>query len=244
MWVSDNGADTTYRFPAIDPDPAGGQWSGFSGPWRGGLFTSLEGSNRTPCMVRWPGHVPAGRVSNELVHQVDTFTTLLLAAGATVPTDRKIDGMDMRDFLLGDAEESSRDAVLCFNGARLQAVKWHQWKMHLFQQDDFYATWSPFSIPHVINLEWDPREENPTVGFPHAWVAHPMALAAGAFLMSLAMEPPIKAGTPDPYTLPPPGEWKAESHIQLGPITQYVTALVKAHGETPNVHAEIGHPAG
>ena len=60
VWASDNGADTTYHSPVIDPDPAGGQWHGFSGPWRGGLFTALEGSNRTPCIVRWPGKVPAG----------------------------------------------------------------------------------------------------------------------------------------------------------------------------------------
>jgi arylsulfatase len=85
VWASDNGADSTYRFPAGDPDPFGGQWRGSSGPWRGGLFTSLEGSNRTPCIVRWPGNVPAGKVSNELVHEVDWFTTLLLAAGAEVP---------------------------------------------------------------------------------------------------------------------------------------------------------------
>ena len=71
-----------YRMPAIDPDPAGGQWSGFSGPWRGGLFTALEGSNRTPCIVRWPGRVPVGRVSNEIVHEVDFFTTLVTAAGS------------------------------------------------------------------------------------------------------------------------------------------------------------------
>ena len=88
VWASDNGADTTYRFPATDPDPAGGQWHGFSGPWRGGLFTALEGSNRTPCIVRWPGKVPAGRVSNEIVHEVDFFTTLLKAGGGTVPDDR------------------------------------------------------------------------------------------------------------------------------------------------------------
>ena len=92
VWSSDNGADSTYRFPAMDPDPAGGQWNGFSGPWRGGYFTSLEGSNRTPCIVRWPGKVPAGKVSNELVHEVDWFNTLLLTAGARSagrPSDRR-----------------------------------------------------------------------------------------------------------------------------------------------------------
>ncbi len=110
-------------------------------------------------MVRWPGHVPAGRVSNELVHCVDWYTTLLLTVGATVPDDRIVDGVDMRDFLLGDAEESGRDAVLCLQGNRLQAVKWHQWKVHLFTQDDFYSTFSGNNIPLVFNLEWDPREE-------------------------------------------------------------------------------------
>ncbi len=167
VWASDNGADTTYRFPAIDPDPVGGQWHGFSGPWRGGLFTALEGSNRTPCIVRWPGKVPAGKVSNELVHAVDWYTTLLNVAGASVPGDRIIDGMDMRDFLLGEAEESGRDIILHLQGNRLQAAKWHQWKAHLFKQDDFYSTWSPLNMPLIYNLEWDPREEH-QVDFPHA----------------------------------------------------------------------------
>ena len=106
VWASDNGPDSTYRYPVGDPDPLGGQWEGFGGPWRGSLFTALEGSLRTPCIIRWPGKVPAGKDSDELVHEVDLFTTLVLARGGTVPSDRQIDGMDMRAFLLGDAEES------------------------------------------------------------------------------------------------------------------------------------------
>ena len=227
IWASDNGADSTYRFPASDPDPLGGQWNGFSGPWRGSLFTTLEGSNRTPCIIRWPGKVPAGRVSNELVHEVDLFTTLVLAGGGTVPTDRQIDGMDMRGFLLGDEEESGRDIILHMNGNRLQAAKWRQWKVHLFSQDDFYSTWTPLSTPSLFNLEWDPREEH-QVDFPHAWVAHPIAAAAAAFLKTLAIEPPIKPGTPDPYTPPTPGKLVPHEYLQLGAITQYVTILEEA----------------
>lgn len=234
IWASDNGGDSTYHAPNSDPDPMGAVWNGFNGPWRGSLFTSLEGSNRTPCMIRWPGKVPAGRVSNEMVHEVDLFTTLVLAGGGTVPADRTIDGMDLRDFLLGDAEESGRDTVLCIQGNRLQAIKWRQWKVHLFQQDDFYSTWAAYSIPHLHNLEWDPREEH-QVDFPHAWVMHPMAAAAAAFLKSLAIEPPIKAGTPDPYTPPKPGELLPVEHLQIGPIIQYVTTLHEADAKPADV---------
>lgn len=227
VWTSDNSSDPTYRMPAGDPDPFGGQWGGFSGIWRGGMFTTLEGSNRAPCIVRWPGNVPAGKVSNELVHEVDMFTTLVKAGGGEAPSDRQIDGIDMHDFLLSDAEESGRNTVLCMQGNRLQAIKWRQWKASLFHQDHAYGTWTPYNLPLMYNLEWDPREEH-QVDFPHAWVLHPMAAAAGAFLKTLAMEPPIKPGTPDPYTPPKPGEIRAEQQIQIGPITQYVTVLTKA----------------
>jgi arylsulfatase A-like enzyme len=243
VWTSDNGADTNYRMPAIDPDPLGGQWNGFSGPWRGGYLTSLEGSNRVPCIVRWPGKVPAGKVSNEMVHAVDWFTTLLLAAGAEVPGDRMIDGMDLREFLLGDAEESGRDTILCLQSNRLQAVKWRQWKGHLFQQDEFASTWLPYSIPHIHNLEWDPREEH-EIDFPHAWVLHPMAAAVGAFLQTLIVEPPIKPGAPDPYTPPGPGELRAEEHIELGPIIRFVTALVRPTAELPQPDHGIDYQSG
>jgi len=245
VWASDNGSDPNWRMPAGDPDPFGGLWTGASGPWRGGYFTSLEGSNRTPCIIRWPGKVPAGKVSNELVHEVDLFTTLVLAGGGTVPADRVIDGIDMREFLLGDADESGRDTVLCLQGNRLQAIKWHQWKIHLFQQDAFLSTWEAYNIPLLFNLEWDQREEH-EVGFPHVWVAHPMAAAAGAFLKTLAAEPPIKPGTPDPYTPPNPGDLRPEEVLQIGPITQYATTMVRANGggaPTPPEHAHGFHHA-
>ena len=145
--------------------------------------------------------MPAGRVSNELVHEVDFFTTLVKAGGGKVPDDRQIDGMDMTDFLLGDAEESGRDVVLCLQGNRLQAAKWQQWKVHLFKQDDFYSTWTPYNMPLIYNLEWDPREEH-QVDFPHGWVLHPIAAAAGAFLKSLVDGAADQARDPRPLRAP------------------------------------------
>ena len=76
IWCTDNGAEG--RRP----------WRGTSGPWRGFYNTAMEGGIRTPCVIRWPGRIPAGRVSNEIVHQVDFFPTLAAAVGApeVVPT--------------------------------------------------------------------------------------------------------------------------------------------------------------
>ena len=90
-------------------------------------------------------------------------------------------------------------------------------------------------MPHLHNLERDPREEH-QVDFAHGWAAHPMAAAAGAFLKTFAVEPPIKPGTPDPYTPPEPGEFRPAEHLQIGPITQYVVSMEKANAAAPEVH--------
>ena len=69
IFTSDNGPEEIHP------------WQGGSGPWRGSYFTAMEGSLRVPFIIRWPGKVPAGRVSNEIVHIVDIFTTLAASAG-------------------------------------------------------------------------------------------------------------------------------------------------------------------
>ena len=75
-----------------------------------------------------------------------------------------------------------------------------------------------------------------------------MAAAAGAFLKTLAMEPPIKPGTPDPYLPPAPGELHPEEHLQIGVITQFVTTLhhhdgAEHDGELQPEHG-LSHHAG
>ena len=112
IFTSDNGPEATWP------------WQGSSGPWRGYYFTHMEGSLRVPFIIRWPGHIPAGGVSNEIVHEVDTFTTFAKIGGAQPPTDRPVDGVDQTDFLLGKTNKSNRDGFPVFVADRLEAVKW------------------------------------------------------------------------------------------------------------------------
>jgi hypothetical protein len=70
-----------------------------------------------------------------------------------------------------------------------------------------------------------------------------MATAAGAFLKSLAIEPPIKPGAPDPCTPPQPGELRPDEHIQFGLMTQFVTTLPRLHDGPPEPDHGIEHQA-
>lgn len=86
----------------------------------------MEGGIRTPGIVRWPGRIPAGRVSNEIVHQIDIFPTLAAAVGADiVPKDRATDGVNQLPFLEGKQAKSNRESVIFFtSGTQPRAVKW------------------------------------------------------------------------------------------------------------------------
>jgi arylsulfatase len=128
VFTSDNGPEATWP------------WQGSSGPWRGFYFTHMEGSLRVPFIARWPGRIPAGRVSNEIVHEVDTFATFARLAGAAVPDDRAIDGVDQTDFLLG-AEKSNREGFPVFVADRLEGVKWRNWKLVFYEEQRDW--WSP-----------------------------------------------------------------------------------------------------
>jgi arylsulfatase A-like enzyme len=189
IFTSDNGPEATHP------------WEGDSGPWRGTYFTAMEASLRVPFIVRWPGKVPAGRVSNEIVHIVDVYPTLARVAGAEVPKDRQIDGIDQLDFFLGKQENSNREGFPVYVADRLSAVKWRNWKVHFIWQVNMYDTPQKLPLPRVINLLTDLKEERDATACS-TWVLEPVVKVAGAFLHSLKEFPPIPAGTPDPYTPP------------------------------------------
>jgi arylsulfatase len=163
----------------------------------------MEGSLRAPFVVRWPGRVPTGRVSNEIVHEVDTFTTLAKLAGVEVPKDRPIDGVDQTDFLLGKSDKSSRESFPVFVADRLEAVKWRNWKVTFYdEQRDWWTPPARLGVPKAFDLITDPKEEYPQTGLRNSWVATPAMRVVTELERSLKEYPPIRPGTPDPYTPP------------------------------------------
>jgi arylsulfatase len=163
VFTSDNGPEATWP------------WQGSSGPWRGYYFTHMEGSLRVPFIIRWPGRVPAARVSNEIVHEVDTYTTFARLAGAPVPQDRPIDGVDQTDFLLGKADRSNREGFPVFVADRLEAVKWRNWKVAFYdEQRDWWTPPTKLGTPKAFDLITDPKEEYPATTVRNSWNAVPV----------------------------------------------------------------------
>jgi arylsulfatase len=174
---------------------------GSAGPWRGTLFTGFEGALRVPFAVRWPGRIAAGTSSDEVVHAMDLFPTLARIAGGTVPDDRPIDGIEMSDFLLGKKEESGREGFVVYMGNDVFGVKWRNWKLHFKEQDAWNSILRTYTMPRVYNLLADPQERDNVV-FPHTWVPKAALPQLEEHVASLRANPPIPAGTPDPYTPP------------------------------------------
>jgi arylsulfatase A-like enzyme len=189
MWCTDNGAE--QRRP----------WRGSSGPWSGFYNTVMEGGIRTPCIIRWPGRIPAGRVSNEIVHQVDVLPTLAAAVGVDiVPKDRAIDGVNQLPFLEGKQAKSNRDTVLMFANHQLRAVKWHDWKLHYIYLPEAGAPPVP-PLMRLFNLLSDPKEET-DIKDANPWAQGAMDALVDAFTATTARYPHVPPDSPDPYVPP------------------------------------------
>jgi arylsulfatase len=196
VFTSDNGPEATWP------------WQGSSGPWRGYYFTHMEGSLRVPFIIRWPGKIPTGVVSNETVHQVDTFTTFARLAGAPVPTDRAIDGVDQTDFFLGLQPQSNRDSVLAFVAERLEAVKWRNWKLAFYEETrDWFGTPTKLTLPKLFNLTTDPKEEYPEETLRNSWAIDRCLKVVREFQESLKKYPVVPEGLREAFN---PGLTKGE----------------------------------
>ena len=189
FWCTDNGAE--QRRP----------WRGTSGPWSGFYNTVMEGGVRTPCIIRWPGRIPAGQVSNEIVHQVDLFPTIAAAVGSDiVPHDRAIDGVNQLPFLEGKQKTSNRDSVIYVTGSQVRAVKWKDWKLHYaFQPEPGAAAVEP--LMRLFNLRSDPREES-DIKDTNPWAQSVFDRIVAEFNATTVQYPHVPVGAPDPYVPP------------------------------------------
>jgi len=120
VWTSDNGA------PKRNPP------QGSNAPLTGWGYSTREGGMRVPCLVRWPGHVPAAAVCREVATTMDLLPTFARLAGTQPPQDRPIDGRDIWPLMSAQpGARSPHEAFYYYHMDQLQAVRSGQWKLYL-----------------------------------------------------------------------------------------------------------------
>ena len=187
--------DTIFIFTSDNGREGVPRSFGFTGPWRSGMFSPYEGSLRVPFLVRWPGKIPAERVSNEVVHQVDLFPTVANVIGADLPSDRVYDGVDQTDFFFGETNKSARESVVIYIGNVLFGVKWRNWKLLLREMDEDTYAIREMAYPSVYNLIVDPKEEVPELNYLNdTWIDFPLYQVLEDHQASIEADP----GAPDP----------------------------------------------
>ena len=135
---------------------------------------------RTPAMVRWPGKIPTGKVSDEIFADLDWYPTIAEIAGqeTRIPTDRPMDGVSQTDFLLGNQESSNREYVVTFVGPDVWSVKWRNMKVHFKAAEGTYSIVQTFTFPKVYDIKNDPSENYElwgNEGYAHTWVMEPVS---------------------------------------------------------------------
>ena len=188
IFMSDNGPWLIY-----------GNHAGSADPLREGKTTAWEGGTRVPFIARWPGHIPAGRVSDDLAMSIDLLPTLAKLIGATLP-DHKIDGLDIWPLLSGQAGAKNPHEAYYFYGvpfgvwvgAELESVRSGPWKLvlpHTYRtlggnppgHDGMPAKYQPRPVtaPELYNLDSDVRERENVAAQNPAVMQRLLALAEG-----------------------------------------------------------------
>ncbi|MFB3049787.1 MAG: arylsulfatase [Acidimicrobiia bacterium] len=205
MYATDNGAELMSW-------PDGGTI-----PWKGEKNTTWEGGFRVPMMIRWPGTIAAGQVSNDIIEMTDWLPTLVSAAGNPnvkqqlldgTTADGKsfnvhLDGYDFMPYFRGAVESGPRMEKFYFtDDGSLSALRYGDWKVMFTVQDAHgLEVWSnPYRIlraPLITNLRQDPFERAHVEGmefdrwyFDHVFLLGPAAGYVGEFLQTFVQFPP------------------------------------------------------
>jgi uncharacterized sulfatase len=138
IFTCDNGAPNYVGLPEVN------------NPYRGWKLSLFEGGIHVPFIVNYPDSIPAGQVYDGRVSNIDIFATAGALAGATLPTDRKMDGTNMLPYLTGSKAGSPDRSLFTKNGTFSQVIK-DDWKLLWDQQQQ--KKW-------LFNLSNDPTEQN------------------------------------------------------------------------------------
>jgi len=156
LFTSDNGGAGYIQLPDVNK------------PFRGWKLTHFEGGTHVPFMVRWPAQIAAGSRFDAPVHHVDLFQTIAAAAGATLPADRKLDGVNLIPFVTGEDLSNPHDTLFWREGHQ-QAVLHKGWKLIRAERPD--KRW-------LFHLASDPTEQVNLAAEAPAKVAELEALLA------------------------------------------------------------------
>jgi arylsulfatase A len=119
LFTSDNGPWLNY-----------GNHAGSAGALREGKGTMWEGGYREPCVMRFPGKIPAGTKCDEFACTIDMFPTIAKLTDAKLPTDHPIDGKDIWSLITGDKDaKSPHEFFWCYYDGELRGVRDRQWKL-------------------------------------------------------------------------------------------------------------------
>ena len=196
-------ADNTILVYTTDNGPHMNSWpDGGYTPFRNEKNSNWEGAFRVPAMIRWPGHIRPGSISNDIVSGLDWFPTLLAAAGDDGVKDRllngwqigdrtykvHLDGFDQLAYLTGQQPESDRKDFFYFNDdGQLVGVRYQNWKLVFCEQraEGTLEIWrDPFTClraPKMYNLRMDPYERaDITSNTYNEWVLRRSFLAVPA----------------------------------------------------------------
>jgi len=142
LFTSDNGGAGYIGLPDVNA------------PFRGWKMTLFEGGIHVPYFVKWPGRIAPGTEVEAPVHHFDLYATAAAAAGAPLPTDRKVDGVDLLPWAAGEAEGVPHDALFWRSGASRSALV-DGWKLNV--SDPPGRSW-------LYDLSADPNEQRDLSG--------------------------------------------------------------------------------
>jgi len=213
-------ADNTIVFYSTDNGPHYNTWpDAASTPFRGEKNTNWEGGWRVPAMVRWPGEIKPGSVTNEIVHHMDWLPTFVAAAGdADIKAKLKsggvqaigrsykvhLDGYNILPLLTGQTDTSPRHEIFYFSDdGDLTALRYDDWKLIFMEQKTVgtFRVWMepfvPLRVPLILNLRRDPYERAEITSntyydwlLDRAYLLVPAQTYVGNFLMTFREFPP------------------------------------------------------